>query len=40
MQILETSRLTLRHLECDDLDDLYALYSDPDEIAAISPKAR
>ena len=30
MQILETSRLTLRHLECDDLDNLYALYSDPE----------
>lgn len=30
MQILETSRLILRHLERDDLDNLYALYSDPE----------
>ena len=29
MQILETERLILRHLEPDDLDELYALYSDP-----------
>jgi ribosomal-protein-alanine N-acetyltransferase len=28
MKILESKRLTLRHLEPDDLDDLFALYSD------------
>lgn len=30
MKILETSRLLLRHLEPGDLDDLFALYSDPE----------
>ena len=30
MQILETDRLVLRHLERGDLDDLYALYADPE----------
>lgn len=30
MQILQTERLMLRHLELADLDALYALYSDPD----------
>lgn len=30
MKILETERLILRHLLPDDLDDLYALYSDPE----------
>ena len=30
MIILETERLILRHLETDDLDNLYALYSDPE----------
>jgi len=30
MKILETERLVLRHLELDDLDSLYALYSDPE----------
>lgn len=30
MIILETERLLLRHLEMDDLDDLYALYRDPE----------
>jgi len=30
MIILETSRLVLRHLVIDDLDDLFALYSDPE----------
>ncbi|NJN53493.1 MAG: GNAT family N-acetyltransferase [Anaerolineae bacterium] len=30
MQILETQRLILRHLELDDLDNLYALYRDPE----------
>jgi ribosomal-protein-alanine N-acetyltransferase len=29
MKILETERLILRHLIPDDLDDLFALYSDP-----------
>lgn len=29
MKILETSRLLLRHLEPDDLEALFALYSDP-----------
>jgi RimJ/RimL family protein N-acetyltransferase len=30
MKILETKRLVFRHLEPGDLDNLYALYSDPD----------
>lgn len=30
MKILETSRLILRHQVPDDLDDLFALYCDPD----------
>lgn len=30
MIILETNRLILRHLVNDDLDDLFALYSDPE----------
>src|SRR3970040_780536 len=30
MKILETKRLILRHLEPADLDDLFALYSDPE----------
>lgn len=30
MKILETERLLLRHLEPTDLDDLYALYRDPE----------
>ena len=30
MQILETDRLVLRHLELDDLESLYALYRDPE----------
>jgi ribosomal-protein-alanine N-acetyltransferase len=30
MKILETNRLILRHLVPDDLDNLFALYSDPD----------
>jgi ribosomal-protein-alanine N-acetyltransferase len=29
MQILETDRLVMRHLERDDLESLYALYRDP-----------
>lgn len=38
MQILETERLLLRHLTPDDLDDLYALYCDP-EITKFIPDA-
>jgi len=30
MKILETENLILRHLEADDLNDLFRLYSDPD----------
>jgi RimJ/RimL family protein N-acetyltransferase len=30
MEILETQRLMLRHLVMEDLDDLYALYRDPE----------
>ena len=30
MKILETDRLLLRHLLPGDLDNLYALYSDPE----------
>jgi RimJ/RimL family protein N-acetyltransferase len=30
MKILETKRLVLRHLVMDDLDELFALYSDPE----------
>jgi ribosomal-protein-alanine N-acetyltransferase len=30
MKILETKRLLLRHLEQDDLDNLFALYRDPE----------
>jgi RimJ/RimL family protein N-acetyltransferase len=30
MKILETNRLLLRHLVMDDLDELFALYSDPE----------
>jgi RimJ/RimL family protein N-acetyltransferase len=30
MQILETDRLVMRHLERDDLESLYALYRDPE----------
>lgn len=35
MEILETRRLLLRHLELGDLDDLFALYSDPDVVRFI-----
>lgn len=38
MRILETPRLTLRHLVMDDLDELYALYCDP-EITRYIPDA-
>lgn len=30
MRVLETERVILRHLQPDDLDDLFALYRDPD----------
>lgn len=35
MNILQTERLLLRHLEPEDLDDLVALYSDPEMIQFI-----
>ena len=35
MKILETDRLILRHLEPDDLDDLFALYADPEVVRYI-----
>lgn len=35
MKILETKRLLLRHLELDDLDNLFALYSDPEMVRFI-----
>jgi ribosomal-protein-alanine N-acetyltransferase len=35
MIILETERLLLRHLEMGDLDDLFALYSDPEMVRFI-----
>lgn len=35
MKILETNRLLLRHLEPDDLNDLFALYQDPDVVRYI-----
>ena len=38
MIILETSRLLLRHLVMDDLDELYAIYRDP-EITKYIPDA-
>jgi len=38
MKILETERLLLRHLTPDDLDDLWALYCDP-EITKFIPDA-
>ena len=34
MRILETERLLLRHLLPDDLDSLFALYRDPEILAA------
>jgi RimJ/RimL family protein N-acetyltransferase len=42
MKILETSRMVLRHLVLDDLDDLYALYSDPEVVRYIpdAPRSR
>ena len=38
--ILETRRLLLRHLVLSDLDDLFALYSDPDVIRYIPDAPR
>ncbi|HEY6074466.1 MAG TPA: GNAT family N-acetyltransferase [Anaerolineales bacterium] len=38
MKILETDRLILRHMEMEDLDDLFALYSDP-EVTRYIPDA-
>jgi len=35
MKVLETSRLLLRHLQPEDMDDFYALYCDPDVIKYI-----
>jgi ribosomal-protein-alanine N-acetyltransferase len=40
MKILETERLILRHLESDDLDDLYAIYRDPEVIRFIPDASR
>ena len=40
MKILETKRLILRHLEPTDLDDLFALYRDPDVIRYIPDAPR
>ena len=40
MNILETSRLILRHLELDDLDELFALYRDPDVVRYIPDAPR
>jgi RimJ/RimL family protein N-acetyltransferase len=40
MKILETNRLIFRHLNIDDLDDLYALYCDPEVIKYIPDAPR
>ncbi len=40
MKILETNRLILRHLELDDLDELFALYCDPDVVRYIPDAPR
>ena len=40
MKILETERLILRYLQIDDLNDLYALYCDPDVIRYIPDAPR
>jgi RimJ/RimL family protein N-acetyltransferase len=40
MKIIETSRLTLRHLVLDDLDSLFAIYRDPDVIKYIPDAPR
>jgi RimJ/RimL family protein N-acetyltransferase len=40
MKILETPRLVLRHQVLEDLDDLFAIYSDPDVIRYIPDAPR
>ena len=40
MNILETGRLTLRRLALDDLDSLYALYTDPEIVRFIPDASR
>jgi ribosomal-protein-alanine N-acetyltransferase len=40
MNILETQRLLLRHLVMDDLDDLFAFYSDPEVVKYIPDAPR
>jgi RimJ/RimL family protein N-acetyltransferase len=35
MKILETNRLILRHLQLEDMDDIFALYCDPEVIKYI-----
>jgi len=40
MKILETERLNLRHLVLSDLDDLFALYSDPEVVKFIHDAPR
>ena len=40
MKILETQRLLLRHFVMDDLDDLFAFYSDPDVVKYIPDAPR
>jgi RimJ/RimL family protein N-acetyltransferase len=40
MKILETDRLIFRHVNIDDLDDLYALYCDPEVIKYIPDAPR
>ena len=40
MNILETQRLLLRHLVMEDLDDLFAFYSDPDVVKYIPDAPR
>jgi len=40
MKILETQRLLLRHIVMDDLDSLFAFYSDPDVVKYIPDAPR
>ena len=40
MKILETNRLILRHLILDDINDLFALYNDPDMVRYIPDAPR
>ena len=40
MKILETERLILRHQILSDLDDLFALYSDPEVVKFIPDAPR